>query len=157
MPIITITIGLDVPEGTEVNITTTQPAPDYSNGIPAEVQTAIERLVPARYRDFFEMYVRRAILEHGCTAEIPDNPRRDEYLNIYPPARCRRSRVSSLTYRTSRTALFTGAIELPGYEHAVKTFNSGTYAYPKVPHLESAEAVDEALKLTAIAIQRLER
>ncbi len=56
-----------------------------------------------------------------------------------------------------RTALFTGAIDLSAFEHAVETFNSGTYAYPKLPHLDSDEAVDEALKLTAIAIQRLER
>lgn len=158
MPTITITIDLDVPDGTEVNITTTKPTSDNSaNGIPAEVQAAIEHLVPSRYRPFFESYVSRAILEQGCTAEIPDNPRRDEYLNMYPPARCRRSRVSGITYSSSRTALFTGAIDLSGFEHAVETLNSGIYAYPKLPHLDSAEAVDEALKLTAIAIRRLER
>jgi hypothetical protein len=157
MPTITITIDLDVPDGTEVNIATTQPGPDHSNGIPADVHAAIERLVPSRYRAYFEMYISRAILEQGCTAEIPDNPRKDEYLNVYPPARCRRSRVSGITYSSSRTALYTGAIDLSGYEHAVETLNSGTYAYPKVPHLDSVEAVDEALKLTAIAIERLER
>jgi len=158
MPAITITITLDVPDGTEVNITTTQPTADETgNGIPADVQAAIERLVPSRYRSYFEMYISRAILEQGCTAEIPDNPRKDEYLNVYPPSRCRRSRVSGITYSSSRTAVFTAAIDLSGYEHAMETLNSGTYAYPKVPHLDSVDAVGEALKLTAIAVQRLER
>lgn len=76
---------------------------------------------------------------------------------MYPPARCRRSRVSAITYSSSRTALYTGAIDLSDYEHAVKTLNSGTYAYPKLPHLDSDEAVAEALSLTETAIERLER
>lgn len=158
MPVISITINLDVPEGTEVNVATTRPTADEPvNGIPADVQAAIERLVPSRYRSNVELYVRRAILEQGCSAEIPDNPRKDEYLNMYPPSRCRRSRVSGITYSTSRTALFTGPIDLSGYEHAMETLNSGIYAYPKVSRLDSIDAVDEALKLTAIAVQRLER
>jgi hypothetical protein len=159
VPSITITINLDVPEGTSVNVTTNQPEVEAFNagGIPAAVQAKINSLVPSRYRPYFEDYVQRVITEYGCTVEIPDNDRKDDYLNVYPPARCRRSRVSGITYSSSRAAIYTGAIDLAGFELAVETFNNDKYAYPKLPHLDSQEAVDEALRLSAIAIERLER
>jgi hypothetical protein len=158
MPSITITINLEVPEGVDVNVSTsTDGSEALEAGIPAAVQAKIDRLVPSRYREYFEDYVLRAITELGCTVEVPDNDRKDDYLNVYPPARCRRSRVSGITYSSSRTAVYTGAIPLSGYDHAVETNNNGKYAYPKLPHLDSTEAVDEALRLSAVAIQRLER
>jgi hypothetical protein len=157
MPTITITINLDVPDGTEVKIQTTNDTKELSAGLPADVADRVERLVPTRYRPYVTSYLERATAELGCIPEVPDSERRDEYVNVFPPARCRRARVSGLSYSSSRTALYTGPIDLDGFTLAEQTFNSGTYAYPKLAHLDSDAAVDEALELTKIAIARFER
>lgn len=82
---------------------------------------------------------------------------RTDYFNVYPPQRCRPVRVAGVTYSSSRTAVYAGDIELTDFQVAQKTFNGDRYAYPKLPHLDSAAAVDEAVELTKRAIKRTER
>lgn len=161
MSTITITITLDVPDGTQVAVvsaagTTAELGLDAA-GLPADVRGSIDRLVPSKYRTFALEYLSRCVLELGCTVEIPSGERQDEYLNVYPPPRCRRARVAGLTYSSTRTAIYAGAIDLAGYALAVQTMNSGVYAYPKLPHLDADAAVNEAFQLTREAIARVER
>ncbi|MCU1400560.1 MAG: hypothetical protein JWN62_3669 [Acidimicrobiales bacterium] len=155
MPTITLKITIDVPDGATVRVETTD-IDTASAGIPAEVLDRINRLVPSRFRPNVIAYL-EAVIALDCTVEVPDSERREEYVNIYPPARCRRSRAASIYYASSRTAVWAGTIELDDFDLAEKTFNGHTYAYPKVPHLENAKAVEEATRLTEMAIQRLER
>ena len=153
----TITLTLDVPDGTTFTITTNQPE---QAGISTDILEAISRLVPARYQGWLEEYLNKAINDLGCTVEFPNSTKRKfEYINVFPPARCRRKVVSGITLASTRTALrsLKDPIDLSGYKHAVETYNSGVYAYPKVPHLDSAEAVEEALMLLVMAIQQAER
>lgn len=156
MSTITISISLDVPDGTTVNIKTVDDSKTEATGLSAEVADRVERLVPTRYRPYVKSYLER-VAELGCIPEVPDSERRDEYVNVFPPERCRRARVSGLSYSSSRTALYTGPVDLDGYTLAEQTFNSGTYAYPKLAHLDSEVAVQEALQLTEVAIARFER
>ena len=155
---ITITITLDVPAGTQVAVQASESDTDKSfERIPAEVLDALDRLVPSRYRQHAKEYIDRCVRELECSVQLPVGARQFEYLNIFPPQRCRRTRVAGLTYSSTRTALYTGAIDLAGYSAAEQTMNSGVYAYPKLAHLDSALAVKEALALTKIAIARVER
>ncbi len=151
------TITIDVPDGSIINTEVEQQADSVQVAIPPDVVARIEQLVPSRFRKNVFEYVRRSVDELGCEVVVPDSDRRDEYFNIYPPARCRRARVAGVTYSSSRTAVYAGAIDLDGFILAEQTLNSGVYAYPKLPHLESHEAVEEALHLTQIAIKRVER
>lgn len=161
MATITITITLDVPDGTHVAFdtaaNTVADTQGEATGLPDDVQTLVDRYVPTRYREYAVRYLTHCVDELGCMVEIPSGERQHEYLNVFPPLRCRRARVAGLTYSSTRTALYTGAIDLSGYHVAEETLNSGVYAYPKVAHLDSEEAVTEALELTRRAIARVER
>jgi hypothetical protein len=161
MATVTITITLDVPDGTNVTFdagssATTDAEPGVA-GLPSDVQASVDRFVPTRYREHAVEYLTKCVTELGCTVEIPSGERQNEYLNIYPPARCRRARVAGLTYSSTRTAIYTGPIDLTGYEIAMETLNSGVYTYPKLAHLDSDAAVAEAMQLTRDAIARVER
>jgi hypothetical protein len=79
------------------------------------------------------------------------------YVNVFAPPGHRRARVAGITYSSSRTAIFAGGIDLSEYQLAQETINGDRYAHPKLPHLDSAEAVDEAISLTKRAISRFER
>jgi hypothetical protein len=125
-------------------------------GFPGSVREAIARFAPSRYRGWIDRYVERCVAELGCTAEVGGG-KREDYLNVFPPARCRRARVSGVTYSSGRTAVYTGPIPLDRFNLAQQTCNSGKYAYPKLPHLDSEAAVNEAIELTKIAIDRLEK
>lgn len=158
---ITITITLDVPEGTQIHVETAAPqvvadaVPPL--GVPAEVEDLLSRLVPKSMRPHAHAFLERCVVELGCSLEMPEGERRLDYINLYPPQHCRRSRVAALTYSSTRTAIYTGPIDLVGYTLAQRTMNSGVYAYPKLPHLTSDRAIDEAIALVKIAIARLER
>ena len=159
MPTITMTITLEVPDGTEALISTPDaaaPTPAADSGVPADVLEAIRSRVPTRFREFVERYVTQCVDELGCVAELARGGRGD-YLNMFPPPRCRKARVSGVTYSSSRTPVYTGAIDLAGYERAVETIDGGRYKYPKLPHLDDDLSVEEAIRLTKIAIERLER
>lgn len=161
MATITITITLEVPEGTDVafgsEVNTVADTHREATGLPADVHTLVDRYVPTRYREYAVGYLTRCVNELGCMVEIPSGDRQHEYVNVFPPLRCRRARVAGLTYSSTRTALYTGAIDLSGYHVAEETLNSGVYTYPKVAHLDSEDAVTEALELTRRAIARVER
>lgn len=159
MPTIELRIILDVPEGTSVNLVGADTmSPDTSGDEPTpleRVRAAIAEHVPTAYRDWVNRYVDRCA-ELGCDVQ-PGGGNRTDYFNIYPPSRCRQVRIAGVTYSSSRTAVFVGDLDLEGYNLAQPTYNSGRYAYPKLPHLDSAAAVDEALRLTTLAIERTER
>ena len=175
MPTITFMISIDVPDGVTVTSNLTDSATDTtglrseaaSAGAPRtgptgidrypEVVARIDRLVPARFRPFVREYARRCVEELDCELTLPDSDRREEYFNVYPPPYCRRSRVAGVTYSSSRTGVFTGPIELEGFEVAEPTYNSGRYAYPKLAQLATDEAVNEAIRLSVQAIDRLTR
>lgn len=161
MATITITITLDVPDGTQVAFDTgsshTAGPVDETTGLSTEVQTLVERYVPKKYREHTIRYLNACVDELDCVVEVPAGDRQHQYLNIFPPPRCRRARVAGLTYSSTRTALFTGAIDLGDFHVAEETKNNGVYAHPKVAHLNSDDAVTEALELTRRAIARVER
>jgi hypothetical protein len=148
---------VDVPDGTTVRVSTDGVGATGEEAIPPEVADAIEKFVPSRYREGVVSYLERCVAELGCNVSMPDSDRKNEYVNLYPPPQCRRARVSAVTYSSSRTGVFTGDIDLDDYELAEKTYNGDRYAYPKLPHLDSRKAVDEAIALSKIAIARLER
>lgn len=157
---ITFTITVDVPEGFGVTFDTplTATITELPAGIPEVVQALMNTYVPERYQPFAQRYVERCITELGCTVESPDSAARvSEYLNIFPPPRCRRARVSALTYTSTRTAVYCGTVALDGYKLAEQTLSNGTYVHPKLAQLDSNEAVDEAIELTKLAIKRVER
>jgi hypothetical protein len=156
VPTITLTIQIEVPEGAIVAIKTSGESTITDGGLPTEVQEAVDTLVPARFRPWVMLYLERCAAELGCQAEVPTGNRHN-YLNVFPPARCRRARVAAITYTSSRTAIYCGPRPLAGYDFAEETYNSGEYAYPKLPVLESEKAVNEAVELTKLAIHRLER
>ena len=159
MPIIELRIILDVPDGTTVNLVGADAVSgDSEAGEPtslAKVLAAIGEHVPSAYRSWVQLYVDRCT-ELGCNIQ-PGGGGRTDYFNIYPPSRCRQVRVAGVTYSSSRTAVYVGDIALEGYSRAQPTYNSGRYAYPKLPHLDSADAVEEAVALTKLAIERTER
>ena len=161
MATITITITLDVPDGTQVALDNGSSGSvdtvSAATGPSAEVQALVERYVPSRYREYTTRYLQACVDELECVAEVPSGDRQHEYLNIFPPPRCRRVRVAGITYSSTRTALYTGAIDLDGFHIAEETKNNGVYAHPKVAHLDSDDAVTEALELTRCAIARVER
>ena len=147
-----------MPLGTAVEVSTDAgKVSESATDLPSDVVDAIEQYVPTRYREAVKTYLQRCVTELNCTVEMPDSDRRFEYVNVYPPPRCRRSRVSAVTYPSGRTAVFTGPIDLDGFKLAEKTMNGDTYAYPKLPHLDSSQAIDEAIELAKRAIKRLER
>ncbi len=158
MPTITFTITIETPEGVTFKISGDETGmPTEAETLPKVVLDAIERLVPTRYRPFAFDYVNRCVSELGCSVEVGGGQRRDEYLSLFPPPRCRRARVAGMTYSSTRTAIYCGTPDLQGFSEAQPTLNSGVYAYPKLPHLESENAVNEAIELTKKAIDRLER
>lgn len=159
MTTIELRIILDVPDGTSVTVEGAEPTgPDPQNGeqTPLDrVRAAIAEHVPSTHRSWVNRYVDEC-LELGCQIQ-PGGGDRTDYFNVYPPSRCRQVRVAGVTYSSSRTAVFVGDLDLDGYRLAQPTYNSGRYAYPKLPRLDSAEAVDEAVRLTKVAIERTER
>lgn len=159
MATIELRIILDVPDGTSVNLVGADAlGAEASGGEPSplhKVRATIGEHVPSAYRSWVQLYVDRCI-ELGCDIQ-PGGGDRTDYFNIYPPSRCRQVRVGGVTYSSSRTAVYVGDIDLEGYRLAQPTYNSGRYAYPKLPHLDSADAVEEAVALTKLAIERTER
>jgi hypothetical protein len=172
LPTLTLTITIDLPEGSAV---TTAVSPVAAERAPSEsplavantaadgadrypdVASRIERLVPERLRPFVRSFADRCVNDLDCELTLPDSERRDEYFNVYPPPRCRRSRVAGVTYSSSRTGVFAGDIDLDGFTLAEPTYNGDRYAYPKLAQLASSDAVDEAVRLAEIAINRLGR
>jgi hypothetical protein len=159
MPTITLKITIEVPPGLDVNVSTEgadQPSASSDNVVPEDIVDTVRRLVPTRYLKWTELYLERCVSELGCTVEFPGGDR-DDYVNVFAPPRCRRARVSGITYSSSRTAVYAEPIDVSSFRYAQETMNGGRYAYPKLPHLDSAEAVDEAIELTKLAIKRFER
>jgi hypothetical protein len=158
MPTIELKITLEVPDGTNVNVVTNGVAesePKAEMTPEQRVRAAINENVPTKFRSWVNQYVDEC-LKLGCEVE-PGGGNRTDYFNVYPPKRCRRVRVAGVTYSSSRTAAYTGDIDLAGYRLAQETYNGDHYAYPKLPQLDSGEAVAEAVRLTQEAIKRTER
>ncbi len=154
----TVTITFNFPEGTDARVTTVgapSDGPSESATVPTAIANAIEERVPRRYRQWVQQYLRRCVEELRCTAEFPAG--RTDYVNLFPPAPYRRKRVAAVTYSSSRTAIFAGPVDLGGFDLARETLNSGRYVNPKLPHLDSTEAVDEAIVLTRLVIEDRER
>ncbi len=163
MPTVTMTLTINLPEGASLDVAVERHEVDGAANrgagpalYPPEVAEAIEALTPSRYQKHVRSYLEAAVADLGCSVEVPGGNRTD-YFNVFAPPRCRRARVAGITYKSSRTAVFAGEVDLSRFDHAVETLNSGRYAYPKLPHLDSDGAVHEALELTRIAIERFER
>ncbi len=114
MPAITLTITIDVPEGVDSRSPTPTEAATATT-VPVNVLERVRRLVPTRYREFVERYLERCVSELGCSIEFPSGKRTD-YVSVFPPPHCKRVRVSSVNYSTSRTGVFAGHIELDRYK-----------------------------------------
>src|SRR2546421_326864 len=101
MPAITLTITIDVPEGTAVGIEGGElDATEEPERAAPAWRELVEEYVSVRYREWVLQYLERCEAELGCTVELP-NAGRGDYLNVYPPARCRRARVAGVTYSSS--------------------------------------------------------
>jgi len=157
MPAITLTITLNVPDGTNVTIAEDGITSEGSNSrVPPEIVERVQQQVPARYREWVTLFLERCVIELGCTAEIPGGDR-DDYVNVFAPPGYRRARVAGITYSSSRTVIFAGDIDLSGFQLAQETISAGRYVHPNLLHLDSEQAVEEAIELTQIAIARFER
>lgn len=125
-----------------------------------EVVDFIDNQLNPKFRPYVVRYLTHCVIFLKCTVEVPDVKVKN-YLNIYPPRATHvRRRLGGLMITPSSSRLGMtglGDIDLSEFDEVVPTYENGKYVYPKIPMLDSDERVDEAIRLSQLALLALER
>jgi len=158
-----ITIEVDLPPGAAIGAVRVEPAspdseaahPSPASGVATQVEQRVATVAPRSLHQWIRLYLERVAEEFATSVEIPTGKRTD-YLNLYPPAGHPRRRTSSITLTSGRTEIYCDPRHAEGRSHAEPDKHNGVPKQVKI-YLDSEDAVEEAIELTAIAIEENRR